>query len=164
MLPKQAVALGVRLFVIYLVVVHLESLPRFIITLNSASSDPHLVSELTTGLIATAIALAVICWGLWPFPLTIARAILPASEAVTEKPQSPDEWFQVGCNLLALYFLGGALSALIPNLFLTGLNYSGQPVMGYILKDAIQIIVAIFLLFGKQGILKLIRYTHAPEE
>jgi hypothetical protein len=161
--PKQAIALGVRLFVIWLALRLLLNAPFLLETLhkNNTSDTMQLVLVGVVCIISIAVCLA-----LWNFPFSIARILLPAPEANNEAPQVPDEWFFVGCNLIALYFLGSSISSLIPNLFLwlpKG-SFGGDVFFSYVLRDVLTIIIALVLLFTKQGILKLIRYTRTPDE
>lgn len=108
MSPHQVVAVGIRLFAIWLAIYALKEAPGFLVQLRKY--DDQFAIGFTIAAVLIILGLLVV---LWFFPRTIARRLLPGSAPAEPPVISPDAWFAVGCSLLGLWVLTDAIPALM---------------------------------------------------
>jgi hypothetical protein len=164
MTSAQIVGLGVRLFAIWLVVSLLRHIPamwRFnLLDVAAADSSTNVVIVVVAALM---LVLAVV---LWFFPLTVANKIIPRSSKTDHVHVPIEQAESVGFSLLGLWVLTNsvpdsfywtfmAYQASRPNsiLELRASEYS------YMLATAVEVVLGIWLLFGAQGLRRLLRWA-----
>ena len=158
MTPHQALALGVRLFVIWCALAMVRELAAL-------TTSRHLLDD--GSMLGLFIGIYVLCAAvllvLWFVPKSIARGLLPIASDVQTLPLSYQRWFTLGTMLLGLWF---AASAIVPILR----NLSVLTVLRPELVDAedlrslrvgtlyyvAELVLGICLLFGATSIRKLI--------
>jgi hypothetical protein len=162
MTNAQIVALGVRLFCVWLAVYLLRQMPG-------------LWGITTEGLPDTAAAMAVagftgvmilLIVGLWLFPLFIARKLLPQSTLDQPTPLPLEQAQRVGFCLLGLWLLTEALPRMVYAVVMV--YYSAQPNTATPLQPhnyagmaqmLIELCLGIWLLFGARGLAGLLRWA-----
>ena len=157
MSPIQIVALAVRLFAVWVALYWARWMPYSFA--QARASDGGMVMF---AVLAVVGVLAVL--GMWFFPRTIARSILPATEASPGPIAVPTTWLAVGCVLLGLWVLTAAVPALAQNVFLlfyakrenASLPEGWGAGMVYIV---VEFAVAAWLLLGSVGLRKLFRWV-----
>ena len=159
MAPHQALALGVRLFVIWFALVTLREVLAFFGTWRS--SDDSQLLFVIGGLIVTG----AILFGLWRFPKSIARGLLPSpsSNDVPMKESSYQMWFALGTALIGLWFIASAVAPILRNLSvmyifrseLTNPEDLRQLRVG-IFYYLVELVLGFALLFGATGIMKFV--------
>ena len=162
MTNAQIVALGVRLFCIWLALYLIRHAPG----LWSLNTQQFPDSGAATAVIIFSIILLAVTAGLWLFPLVVARKLIP--RATLDQPTAlPIEQVQsAGFCLLGLWVLTEAVPRLVyisfimyhstrPNAMvsLEPQNYAG------IAQTVIQFIVGLWLLFGARGLLGVLRWA-----
>lgn len=155
MSPIQAVAVAVRLFALWFAIFFGRTAPGYYIQIRDF--DDTLASAIGIAVVLLALAFVVF---LWFFPRTVARAILPAADPVLASRPSEEAWFRVGCGLLGLWLLTGALPGVARHVFL--LYYAQRTQMslpessaGTLVYYGTEIAVAAWLLLGGAGVLRL---------
>jgi hypothetical protein len=155
----QIVAVGIRLFCIWLAVYLFRDVPA----LWSARKGQFLD---VGAVVVVAVVVAVVLIALWMFPLTVAGKLLPKA-ALNEPSQLPvDQVERAGFCLLGLWMLTEA----IPSLFYYAVmvyEYARPDVrpelraenVAGLLHTAVQLGLGIWLLFGARGLLGLIRWA-----
>ena len=146
MTPTQTIAVSIRLFAItlaYMLILHSP-----IIFIDAATAGLNI----SIPIVVISLWLSIILL-LWHFPIRVANAILRETTPITMTTSSLTAWFETGCCLLGLYFLG----ELIPNIAL-----DIQPFMTYgapsafkealLIRDGIQLTYSICLLVGTKRI------------
>lgn len=110
MTPHQALALGVRLFVIWCALAMVRELAAL-------STSRHLLDDSSmVGLfIGMYVLSAVVLLVLWFFPKSIARGLLPAASDVPTQSLSYQMWFTLGTMLLGLWFAASAITPILRN-------------------------------------------------
>lgn len=156
----QIVALGVRLFSIWLAVYVLQAIPGMWALYTNAS--PNGSGKAAVIIIAIAMMLVVLVIWFWSHPITVARKLLPPS--TLEQPTAlPMEQLQrVGFCLLGLWFL----TAAVPNAFYEATIYLAARAdstavfrardYADMVEVVVQLGIGIWLLFGARGLLGLI--------
>src|SRR5438046_3213986 len=96
MTPHQTLAVAVRLFAIVFAIYIARELLAFY--LSAREGDPHALSILATVSVLAVLFLV----GLWFFPRTIARGLLPLSSDTPAQPSPPDIRFATGSVLIGL--------------------------------------------------------------
>src|SRR5688572_13431227 len=107
MSPNQSLAVGIRLFSIWLL---WYGLTRSSSTYFSARDAGEQTSPLP--FLVVAILTAVTCVLLWRFALYLAGKILPKQIVEKVAASTFDDWFSVGCSLLGVWALSKAIPAL----------------------------------------------------
>lgn len=161
MTNKQCVALGVRLFCVWLAIYILRDVPALWMFSHDAMHD----SSAATGIIIYVAILIAILVALWLFPLTITRNLLPHSAQEQAATLAPIEQMQrVGFCLLGLWLLTQA----IPGLAFEAVLFHEYAAPGTTLElrpqdyatlaqRLAELALAIWLLFGARGLLGAIR-------
>ena len=100
MTPQHFVAVGIRLFAIWLAIRSARFFTSVPVLLDSMDRDDRLLQFLLYGVVHLVIA---VC--LWTFPMTVARKILPSASSAVAVNFSAKELARVGCALLGLWLL-----------------------------------------------------------
>jgi hypothetical protein len=159
MSPIQTVALGVRLFAIWLAIYCSRWAPYFYGQARDADDTAARVVIVAVGVLAFAAVLF-----LWFFPRTVARAILPAGDPVPVVPAGADAWLAVGCTLLGLWVLSDALPGLARHAAIAFyVSRANMPVpTGWgtdMLYDAVQLVIGAWLVLGAAGVRRTIAWA-----
>jgi hypothetical protein len=164
MTPRLILAISVRLFTIWLFMYGVSNMTSAYIEVHRSSAHlPDPVVFFGSGI----SGLVVICTLLWFFPLFIANRLLPPVSPSDTKPALFDDWFAVGCSLIGVWTLAGALSALVRYGLL---NYMGKHFWPdsfginpdwsiIVLTDLFQLFVGLWLLFGARGLRKIVEWA-----
>lgn len=163
MTSNQCVAIGVRLFAIWLVVDVIEGAPgAYAFLAQGGSPAPAGIVAL---IVATSAVLVLIAILLWRFPLVTARQLLPrtAQEQSIAVPAA-ESIERAGFCLLGLWLLVRTLPELVfdgvrlhlhfapgSTLALRPDDYAGMAAHG------VELVLAIWLLLGAKGLLGVIR-------
>ena len=162
---KQFVALGVRLFCIWLAIYILRSVPAYWIVISQQQSAR------TAGIVvmATMAFFAVIVLLLWLFPLTVARKLLPRSaldQTVTLPPHEAIE--RAGFCLMGLWLLTRAIPVLVFEAFLSHLDAPPGTTVelrpqdyAAIAEHLVELAIALWLLFGARGLRGLLTWARS---
>lgn len=161
MTNKQLVALGVRLFCIWLAVYILRGVLSLWMLSHEAMHDP----QATAGLIFYAVILIATLVALWLFPLRVARKLLPHSAQETPVALPPAAQLQsVGFCLLGLWLLTQAVPGLAYQTVIfhwytrPGSTLElGPRDYAALAERLVELALAIWLMFGARGLLGLIR-------
>jgi len=161
MSPHQTLSVAVRLFAIWLAIYWARFIPWF----YSEGYHGDDSSALATAVASTVLAIVCLIV-LWFFPRTIARGLLPVSNASNAEPApaaSPDTWFSVGSGLLGLFVVTNAIPALVRNLAVMFLTRSGdidKTNLKYgLLYYFTELILAVWLILGAKGVKNLITWA-----
>jgi hypothetical protein len=163
MAPKQGIAIGIRLFAIWLAIYFARMLPAFYHQMV-LTVDPY-ANLIAAGVVAFTIAAILV---LWFFPRTIAGVLLESSGPIATEPASPDTWFAVGCALLGLWLIVPALSSLLYNLSILYLSQRTSDVdtsnISYgLIYYVIEITFGVWLLLGARGARTLFWWARARD-
>ncbi|MDX1499503.1 MAG: hypothetical protein R3176_06380 [Woeseiaceae bacterium] len=160
MSPHQILAVGVRLFAIWLAVQLVLTLPfqlAWVATyLEQAYGSSSIgISRLFYGV--TALLFIVLLIVLWRFPLTVAQRILPGSGEAIEDSGAPDLWLALGCALIGLWLLAVRVPAVVFGLVQYGEGFVDRlPYPGIMLAQHVaEILIGLWLALGAKGFRKL---------
>lgn len=165
MTNKQFVAVGVRLFSIWLAIYILRYAPAFWMLDSQQVSAAHNAIPLAVG----TLTLAAIVVALWLFPLTVARKLLPrsASDQPTALP-AHEQIEQAGFCLMGLWLLTQAIPSLVFEGFVFYLYTRPGSMLGLrpqeyaaLARALVETGLAIWLLFGAKGLLGILRWARA---
>ena len=160
MSPQQVLALGVRLFAIWLVVRLIMFVPFQFAQVSAYYSQTYGQAGASGAQVYYGIAallVLVVFFVLWRFPLTVASRIMPGSVQETDEPRSPDLWLAMGCALIGLWLL----STSIPTLFVHLMQYlealAGRlPYPRVMLtQNIVEVAIGVWLVFGARGFRRL---------
>ncbi|MCD9031019.1 hypothetical protein LDO32_04655 [Luteimonas sp. Y-2-2-4F] len=166
---EDLIAVGARIFAVFLLVTVARSFPSATALLDQPDPKPSLV------LVGTVLASSIaVCAFLWFFPLTIARKLLPVmSEPRSETALSGSLALSVGLTLLGVWVLAYALPDAIywTTLFLLTrradamyFTWGPEQIAGIVTTLA-ELLLAAWLIFGSSGIKRLIlRYRRGALE
>lgn len=162
MTNAQLVALGVRLFCIWLAVYLLRHAPALWALNTREMPDPGAAGAV----IIVTIVLAAITVALWLFPLAVARKLLPKATLDQPTPLPIDQVQSAAFCLLGLWLLTEAIPKMVyaavmvyqstrPNaaVELQPHNYAGMAQM------LIEFGIGLWLLCGAKGLLGIIRWA-----
>jgi hypothetical protein len=156
MTSKQFVALGVRLFCIWLAIYILREVPAYWLAISQQRS-----TEIAATVVIAIMALyAVIVILLWLFPLTIARKLLPRSAQDQSIALPPHEQIErAGFCLMGLWLLTHAVPGLVFDAVVMHLyHYPGATMelrpqdYAAIAEHLVELALALWLLFGARGL------------
>ena len=149
MLNIQLVAIVVRLFAVSLVTYALRNLPAFWIF-----NQPEVTLEQRLYTVGFSILMLMVAIGLWLFPFTAAKKLVP-DQSASEYPTLSEEQLQrTATSLLGLWTLIDA----VPNggYAVVALSMRSAPLDGAVYSTIARIIVevaiGIWLLFGAKGL------------
>lgn len=159
MTNAQIVALGVRLFSIWLVLYifgHAPGLWTFI---------EHGKSGSGAGFIVTACAVVVLAAvGLWFFPLAVARKLLPKATLDQPTPLPVEEVQRAGFCLLGLWVLTESVPDLIYYAVGFAVSTSPSALMSFekntyanVAHTIVEFVIGVWLLLGARGLLGVLR-------
>ena len=154
MTPHQTLAVAVRLFSVWLVLVIIREVLGSYFFARGAQQD-LLPLAVVMGLVATVTALV-----LWFFPKTIARGLLPSQSDTPAQPATAETWFAIGVSLIGLWLVASAIPGLLRNLLITYL-YSSDAVDRNGLITAfvflsMQIVIGVLLMVGANGVKRFV--------
>lgn len=165
MTGKQFVALGVRLFAVWVIIGLLEAVPGAFFFLDNGS--PPAPDGYKAAIIAIAAALALIATLLWRFPLAVARKLLPrqALDATVALPASePIE--RAGFCLLGLWLLIQAVPRLVFDAIRLKLYFAPGSTLELRPEDyanvaahCVELALAVWLLLGAKGLRGVLRWA-----
>jgi hypothetical protein len=151
--PLQTVALALRLFAIWLAIQALGYVVWFSWGKSSQPADYAYV-------IFMSAFNAVVIPALWFFPRIIAGKLLPSDEAQPQPSATADTWLAVGCTLIGLWTLAGAVPQLVFNVFdLYAESGHGDVQSWLVLRDALKVGIAVWLILGGKGVGKIFRWA-----
>jgi len=161
MSPTQAAALGVRLFAIWLAIYCARWAPY----LFGVARDSDEIAIIGVTVLATLVSILAVLV-LWFFPRTVARAILPASDAAPSVAHSPDTWLAVGCALLGLWVLSDAGPGIVRMIYVfvytsraeQSLPEGWSAGLVYFLAETA---IGAWLLLGASGLRNLLRWARS---
>ena len=162
MTSRQFVALGVRLFCIWLAIYILRYAPAFWLLGQQSSSTPSRTPVVVGTLILVAIVIA-----LWLLPLTVARRLLPRS-ALDQPISLPahEQIEQAGFCLLGLWLLTQAIPSLVFEGFVFYLYTRPGSTLGLrpeeyaaLARALVELALAIWMLLGAKGLLGIVRWA-----
>lgn len=158
MTPHQALALGVRLFVVWYALVILRELAVFLTSWRPLNDSTALVVVIVGFVLSAAVLLV-----LWFFPKSIARGLLPHSSDTPAQSLSYQMWFTLGTALLGLWLVASAITPILRNL---SVMYVFRPELINaedmrslrvgLFYYVIELVLGLCLLFGATGISKLV--------
>lgn len=162
---KQFVALGVRLFCVWLAIYIMTGMTGFWL---AVSRQPHNESAGAILLVAIAVfALIVIL--LWLFPLAVARKLLPRSALDQTVSLPPHEQIErAGFCLMGLWLLTRAVPGLVFDAVITHLyHYPGATMemrpqdYAAIAEHLVELVLALWLLFSARGLRGLLNWARS---
>ena len=158
MTPHQSIAVGIRLFAVWLAIYFLRDAPGYYRGFKNMDEQFAIIS-----MVVFLILVAIFFLVLWFFPITISKGVLPKEVAAAPDPISTDRWFAVGGGLIGLWLLTEAIPALV--------RYALIALFSRRLPDAIvadanlylntiyylvQLFLSIWLLLGAKGLRTLL--------
>ena len=159
MTPHQALALGVRLFVVWCALVIARDAFGFLMMRHPEDDFQTRIMIVGVACFIAAVVLLI----LWFFPKSIARGLLPQSAETPTQALSYEMWFTVGTALLGLWLLVSSITPILRNLtvmyVLPPELVNAEDVRSLkvgLFYHAVQIVLGLCLLFGATGIRKLI--------
>ncbi len=154
MTPHQSIAVGVRLFAVWLL-------------LAGLGTGYFAVAELGMGASATRITLGVaiaLIWvfgavALWRFPRVVARKLL--SHEIQDSPSSPatstpDVWLAAGCALIGVWVVVSSLPAWAQNVVDT---WPAVHLAASGVYFTVRILLGVALILGARFLRKFFRWT-----
>ena len=155
MTPHQALALAVRLFSVWYALVIGRELLGFFVSWP-IRDDFQTIAVVVVGTLISVLVLV----GLWFFPKSIARGLLPISSEVPTQPSSPETWFTLGIALIGLWVVASAIPAILRNvtvmyLFRSKLMDMTELKSG-LLYYVVELLIGVWLIFGAAGIRRFI--------
>ena len=165
MTRRDILVVTVRLFAVAIVLYTVRGFPTSLAALNFAPAETPVTSTFVVGV---HVALILIAAALWKFPNGVAAMLLPSSAAEeTTFPWSQDKVIETASVVIGLFYLAYALSDLIywfsffvawsklePGAFhLNAEQWAG------IITTIFEVGLALYLVFGSQGVVRLVRAT-----
>ncbi len=159
MSPYQIIAVGVRLFAVWLAI-HLPGELYAFYFEGTKTGQPY--TTLITGGIAVVVLLVVLT--LWFFPMSIARKLLSPAESGGPSPvASPDTWLTMGCALIGLSLLTDSLPALVRDaiVLLSAQDDFGNVsyLRNSVLYLLVMVIISFWLILGARGFARVLRWA-----
>jgi hypothetical protein len=147
MSPHQTIAVGVRLFAVWLAFYAVGA-----VAVNYAEGNWQFAT--TIAFIATTAILI-----LWFFPKTVAHKILAAPISGVTEPSSMDAWLAAGCALIGLWVLSSAIPALVRKVLIFWLSRPGiddtSGLKFWVVYDLLEIALGLWLFVGSKGLRKV---------
>jgi hypothetical protein len=155
MSPHQTIAVGVRLFAVWLVVyASTSSLSAYVMDAAHSAHGNDWVA------LAFFLVFGIAGFVLWFCPATIARGLLKPADLQTSPSESPDIWLAIGCALLGLWVLSSAAPSLLAHLYFRyTLHASHEDVNGVDISSFIgefaRLAFGVWLILGGAGFRRL---------
>ena len=167
---EDYVAVGIRLFAVYLAVSTL-GMAANLVGMAALAESRELGAGLWTAGAAIVLVAATALW-LWFFPLTVARKLLPVmNEPRSEESAGPAVLASVALTLMGVWLLAGALIDVSFWLtWATTLRASGfdaRPIsaeqIANMVATGVELVLALVLIFGASGLRRLLfRFRYGP--
>jgi hypothetical protein len=151
MSPHQAVAVGLRLFAVWLGIYGFRTVVSFAYVRDSAVPG----FGAAVAFLALTVLLVI---ALWFFPRSIAGKLLSSDTAKSETSATPDLWLAMGCALLGLWMLTSALPSLLLDtyaLLYMDTTSDDTNLERSVLYCAVEVSIALCLVFGAKGFRKM---------
>ena len=162
MTNAQVVALGVRLFCIWLALYLLRHAPA----LWSLNTEQFPDSGAAAAVIIVTIVLVAATIGLWSFPLAVARKLIPKATLDQPTPLPIDQLQSAGFCLLGLWVLTEAVPRLVSITFIVYHSTRPNAMVALephnyaaIAQTLVALVIGAWLLFGARGLLGVIRWA-----
>jgi hypothetical protein len=162
MTNAQVVALGVRLFSIWLALYLIRHAPA----LWSANMEQFPESPAAGTVIAVSIVLIAVTIALWFFPLAVARKLIPKATLDQPTPLPIDQLQAAGFCLLGLWVLTEAIPRLVYVIFIVYHSTRPNAMVALdpgqyagIARTLVELGIGLWLLFGARGLLGVIRWA-----
>jgi hypothetical protein len=162
MTNAQVVALGVRLFSIWLALYLIRHAPA----LWSANMEQFPESPAAGTVIAVSIVLIAVTIALWFFPLAVARKLIPKATLDQPTPLPIDQLHAAGFCLLGLWVLTEAIPRLVYVIFIVYHSTRPNAMVALdpgqyagIARTLVELGIGLWLLFGARGLLGVIRWA-----
>lgn len=153
MAPHQIIAVAVRLFAIWLVVLIAMNIPYYLL-----NKPAQVESESVTSFMLVCAFVILLTFGLWKFPLTVANKLLASNAKESKSDVDPDLWLAMGCALMGLWLLATTISSFAHEAIFANTRFGDQYpdelkfwLAGYLPNT----IIGFWLLFGAKGFRKL---------
>ncbi len=151
MLPREVVAVAIRLFAICLGLSVLRMLPSLLIT--PEARPPGYAYDFFIVGVTAALAFA-----LWFFPRLVAGKLI-SGRSERNATTSADTWLAMGCALIGLWMLTNAVPALIRDAFVLQSAASELSdtanIKSWVLYNFVEVAIALWLAFGATGFRQL---------
>lgn len=155
MRPRQAVALAVRLFAIWLAIQVLRMVPWFFEP-GAFQASSHVWNTFVVALSAVIVLI------LWLSPRIIAGNRLISASGQSRASTSADTWLIVGCMLIGLW----ALTTTVPRLVYDTIALNSTPygvddskLHNWVVYNLVELGIAAWLIFGAKGIRRVFRWV-----
>lgn len=154
MTPHQGIAVGVRLFAIWLI---LNALSTGYFALIATGGN-GLPDTLTFGVVLTLLW-AVVAVALWNFPQVVARKLLSQNDSARAPDSgrsSVENWFAVGCALIGIWLIVSSFPSLVANI---SNSWPSLNPGGFGVYSAVRIALGAGLLVGSRRLQALVRWS-----
>ncbi len=162
MTNAQVVALGIRLFCIWLALYLLRHAPA----LWSLNTEQFPDSSAAAAVIIVSIILVAVTIALWFFPLAVARKLIPQATLDQPTPLPIDQLQSAGFCLLGLWVLTEAVPRLVYITFIVYHSTRPNAMVALephnyaaIAQTLVALVIGLWLLFGARGLLGVIRWV-----
>ena len=164
MTSKQFVALGVRLFCIWLAIYIMTAMVSFWVAVSQQPQHGNAAAVLLSIIVVFALIVVL----LWLFPLTVARRLLPRSAQDQLVALPPHEQIErAGFCLMGLWLLTHAVPGLVFDAVVTHL-YHADGVLelrpqnyAAVAEHVVELAIALWLLFGARGLRRLLDWMRS---
>ncbi len=153
------VAIGIRLFALWLFIANAKFFPALLYALDQTGQAAG--KALSVSMIG--MALLAISAVLWAFPMTAARLLVPASAPADPLPVAGDRLARVGAALIGLFLCSTAFPALVGLLVYSGiaLQEFDEEVVADIAMYATRLLLGLLLMAKSQQIAnRLLQLKH----
>jgi hypothetical protein len=162
MTNAQVVALGVRLFSIWLALYLVRHVPA----MWSLNTQQFPDSGAAAAVVIVSFILIAVAVSLWFFPLTVARKLIPKATLDQPTPLPIDQLQSAGFCLLGLWVLTEAVPRSVYITFIVYHSTRPNAMVALephnyaaIAQTVIELAVGLWLLFGARGLLRVIRWA-----
>ena len=152
MTPHQTIAVGVRLFAIWLFISLVTGLVTFASQFRWQDYPNKGLTMALIGLVTAAVVLA-----LWFFPHTVARRLLSTSSTASSGTSASipaDTWLAMGCTVVGLWVLASSLPAAVRDVVIlrsADAITETSEVHNWLIYDLGRVVLAVWLMFGAAG-------------
>jgi hypothetical protein len=163
MTNAQIVALGVRLFAIWLAFYLLRHVPAMWVFGNQQPD-----SGFNATVVVVSVVLVLLTIALWMFPLAVARKLLPTATLDQPTPLPVEQLERAGFCLLGLWVLTEAVPRLIYAAVMFFYSRRPDPSVDLgpsyyadLIYSAVTLILGVWLLLGAKGLLGVLRWARS---
>ncbi|MGH8201158.1 MAG: hypothetical protein ACREVO_12495 [Steroidobacteraceae bacterium] len=152
MTPHQTVAVGARLFGVWLL---LDALSQGYFVLAAAKGAS---TSMLAGPILLTMTWVLAGVALWSFPQAIARKVLPDpmdNPVASSSGAPPDTWLATGCVLIGIWVLVSTLPSLVEDIALTwpAVHLAGS------IFFVVRLLLGVWLILGAHGLRKVVSWS-----